>query len=64
MAGHSASEGARERAYIPAMPTGTLTVMAGLGPAIHVFAASRSKEVDARDKRGDDGRAIPILSAR
>jgi hypothetical protein len=27
--------------------------MAGLVPAIHVFAASR-KDVDARDKRGHD----------
>jgi hypothetical protein len=28
-------------------------VMAGLDPAIHVFAAK--KDVDARDKRGHDG---------
>jgi hypothetical protein len=28
-------------------------VMAGLVPAIHVFAAK--KDVDARDKRGHDG---------
>jgi hypothetical protein len=29
--------------------------MAGLGPAIHVFAGA-IKDVDARDKRGHDGR--------
>jgi hypothetical protein len=30
--------------------------MAALVPAIHVFAASGKKDVDARDKRGhDDG---------
>jgi len=28
--------------------------MAGLVPAIHVFAALRKKDVDARDKRGHD----------
>jgi hypothetical protein len=28
--------------------------MAGLGPAIHVFAREH-KDVDARDKRGHDG---------
>jgi hypothetical protein len=32
--------------------------MAGLAPAIHVFAQSSKKDVDARDKRGhDDGNA-------
>ena len=31
--------------------------MAGLVPAIHVFAASRKKDVDARDKRGHDAEA-------
>jgi len=30
-------------------------VMAGLDPAIHVFLASRIKDVDARDKPGHDG---------
>jgi len=29
-------------------------VMAGLDPAIHVFLASRSKDVDARHKAGHD----------
>jgi hypothetical protein len=28
--------------------------MAGLDPAIHVFLADRSKDVDARDKPGHD----------
>jgi hypothetical protein len=28
--------------------------MAGLDPAIHVFASTRSKNVDARDKPGHD----------
>jgi hypothetical protein len=32
----------------------SLLVMAGLVPAIHVFAAAR-KDVDARDKPGHDG---------
>jgi hypothetical protein len=31
-----------------------LIVMAGLVPAIHVFAAAEKKDVDARDKRGHD----------
>jgi len=30
-------------------------VMAGLVPAIHVFAASRQKFVDGRDEPGHDG---------
>jgi hypothetical protein len=29
--------------------------MAGLVPAIHVFAASAKKDVDARNKSGHDG---------
>jgi hypothetical protein len=29
-------------------------VMAGLDPAIHVFAFASKKDVDARDKRGHD----------
>jgi hypothetical protein len=28
--------------------------MAGLGPAIHVFIASRKQDVDARHKAGHD----------
>jgi len=28
--------------------------MAGLVPAVHVFAAAEAKDVDARDKRGHD----------
>jgi hypothetical protein len=39
MAGHSASEDARERAYIP---------------AIHVFDLAAKQDVDARAKRGHD----------
>jgi hypothetical protein len=31
-------------------------VMAGLVLAIHVFTARAKKDVDARDKRGHDGR--------
>jgi hypothetical protein len=31
--------------------------MAGLVPAIHVFIAA-TKDVDARDKRGHDGRNV------
>ena len=31
-------------------------VMAGLVPAIHVFGVARPQDVDARDKRGHDGR--------
>jgi hypothetical protein len=30
-------------------------VMAGLDPAIHAFALTSKKDVDARDKRGHDG---------
>jgi hypothetical protein len=30
--------------------------MAGLDPAIHVFAATRKKDVDARHKAGHDER--------
>ena len=34
-------------------------VMAGLVPAIHVFAVARPQDVDARDKRGhDDGETV------
>jgi hypothetical protein len=29
--------------------------MAGLDPAIHAFAFTSKKDVDARDKRGHDG---------
>ena len=29
--------------------------MAGLVPAIHVFQSATRQDVDARDKRGDDG---------
>jgi hypothetical protein len=29
--------------------------MAGLVPAVHVFAASEKKDVDARHKAGHDG---------
>jgi len=29
-------------------------VMAGLGPAIHVFGATAKQDVDARDKPGHD----------
>jgi hypothetical protein len=32
-----------------------LSVMAGLVPAIHAFAASTKKDVDARHKAGHDG---------
>jgi protein-S-isoprenylcysteine O-methyltransferase Ste14 len=32
------------------------TVMAGLGPVIHVFASSRTKDVDGRAKPGRDGK--------
>jgi hypothetical protein len=36
------------------------SVMAGLVPAIHVFAVSRKKQdVDARDKRGHDVGVFP-----
>jgi hypothetical protein len=30
--------------------------MAGLDPAIHVFAATMKEDVDARDKPGHDGK--------
>jgi hypothetical protein len=33
--------------------------MAGLDPAIHVFAAIRKEDVDHRDKPGDDQVAVP-----
>jgi hypothetical protein len=33
----------------------TYGVMAGLVPAIHVFAASTKEDVDARHKAGHDG---------
>ena len=33
-------------------------VMAGLVPAIHVFELARPLDVDARDKRGHDGREV------
>jgi len=32
-----------------------VVVMAGLVPAIHVFAATRKEDVDARVKPGHDG---------
>jgi hypothetical protein len=32
----------------------SLTVMAGLGPAIHAFASWRKSKTWIRDKRGDD----------
>jgi hypothetical protein len=36
--------------------------MAGLVPAIHVFDAVRSQDVDARDKRGhDDNSAVFVI---
>jgi len=35
--------------------------MAGLVPAIHVFAA-RLKNVDARDKRGHDGERVQLIA--
>jgi hypothetical protein len=35
--------------------------MAGLVPAIHVFAAHGSQDVDARDKRGHDGVEAMLL---
>ncbi len=46
--------------------------MAGLVPAIHVFLAESTKDVDARDKRGHDaaeaidliGRALALLNER
>jgi large conductance mechanosensitive channel protein len=34
--------------------------MAGLGPAVHVFTASRKQDVDARDKRGHDDREFGV----
>jgi len=43
MAGHSASEDARERAYVP---------------AIHVFCQGEKQDVDARAKRGHDERTV------
>jgi hypothetical protein len=38
--------------------------MAGLDPAIDVFADCASEVVDARDKRGHDGVGIPPNDAR
>ncbi len=35
-------------------------VMAGLVPAIHVFAVREKKDVDARDKRGHDGNSSDV----
>jgi hypothetical protein len=49
MAGHSASEDARERAYVP---------------AIHVFASCGKEDVDARHKAGHDEAPIKPLAAR
>jgi hypothetical protein len=43
MAGHSASEDARERAYVP---------------AIHIFCQGEKQDVDARAKRGHDERTV------
>jgi hypothetical protein len=42
------------------------TVMAGLGPAIHVFASSRAKDVDGRPspamtRKGDIGHSFGRL---
>jgi len=31
-----------------------MTIRPGFVPAIHVFAASKKQDVDARDKRGHD----------
>jgi hypothetical protein len=39
--------------------------MAGLVPAIHVFAAPPGREnVDARDKRGHDGHDVERIGVR
>jgi hypothetical protein len=38
--------------------------MAGLVPAIYVFAASAKKDVDARDKRGHDEREAAVTIRR
>jgi hypothetical protein len=55
MAGHSRpKDGVLSHAYVPATHVLAL-VMAGLVPAIHVFAVARPQDVDARDKRGHDG---------
>lgn len=35
--------------------------MAGLVPAVHVFAEHRERNVDARDKRGPDGGELSQL---
>jgi len=37
--------------------------MAGLVPAIYVFLAERKIDVDARDKRGHDGREAFVASS-
>jgi hypothetical protein len=39
-------------------------VMARLDPAIHVFLAAGTKDVDARDKRGHDEEAAAMLPQR
>ena len=39
-----------------------LIVVAGLVPAIHVFAAAEKKDVEARDKRGHDELLLRISS--
>jgi hypothetical protein len=36
----------------------TKSVMAGLGPAIHVLLVAHPKDVDARAKPGHDGESI------
>jgi hypothetical protein len=41
----------------------TLSVMAGLDPAIHVFLTYGVKDVDARDKRGHDEWVAAIAAA-
>src|SRR5437899_1272584 len=46
----------KSRRFMPIFAVlGILSVMAGLGPAIHVFAAEKKKGVDARNKSGHDG---------
>ena len=42
-----------------------LRVMAGLVPAIHVWAAPQGREdVDARDKRGHDGGEVDSIRTK
>ena len=54
MAGHSRpKDGVLSHAYVPATHVLAL-VMAGLVPAIHVFAVARPQDVDARHKAGHD----------